>query len=252
MGPGYMDGITFYLTPKWEKLLEINVWADACIQIFFSLGVTWGGMITLASYNQFNNNVFRDALLVGMGNCITSFFAGFVIFGIIGYMAHELGVPVGEVAAQGAGLAFIAYPEAVSRMPISRHCSPRPVPQPEREEQKVVHTWRLPLHVLLRPEHGDQRRYLHLAAGGQPLGHLLRAHPRLPRGLRDGLDLRGGQVLGGSAVHARLLPLSQAFLEMVLEDFFTSDCHFDPELHNQGLRGEQVRHVPLSRLGEHR
>ena len=121
-----------------------------------------------------------------------------------------------------------------------RHRSPRPVPQPEREEQKVgdvalnmiltasfqvVHTWRLPLHVLLRPEHGDQRRHLHLAAGGQPLGHLLRAHPRLPRGLRDGLDLRGGQVLGGSAVHAWLLPLSQAFLEMVLEDFFTCHCH---------------------------
>ena len=121
-----------------------------------------------------------------------------------------------------------------------RHRSPRPIPQPEREEQKVgnvalnmiltasfqvVHTRRLPLHVLLRPEHGDQRRHLHLAAGGQPLGHLLRAHPRLPRGLRHGLDLRGGQVLGGSAIHAWLLPLSQAFLEMVLEDFFTSNCH---------------------------
>ena len=23
--PGYVDGITFYLTPQWEKLLEINV-----------------------------------------------------------------------------------------------------------------------------------------------------------------------------------------------------------------------------------
>jgi len=96
-----------------------QVWADACIQIFFSLGVTWGGMITLASYNKFENNVFRDAVIVGMGNCLTSFFAGFVIFGIIGYMAHELGVKVEDVAAQGAGLAFIAYPEAVSRMPIS-------------------------------------------------------------------------------------------------------------------------------------
>jgi len=97
----------------------IQVWADACIQIFFSLGVTWGGMITLASYNKFENNVFRDAVIVGLGNCLTSFFAGFVIFGIIGYMAHELGVKVEDVAAQGAGLAFIAYPEAVSRMPIS-------------------------------------------------------------------------------------------------------------------------------------
>jgi solute carrier family 6 amino acid transporter-like protein 5/7/9/14 len=117
--PGYMKGIEFYLTPKWEKLGEISVWADACIQIFFSLGVTWGGMITLASYNQFKNNVYRDALIVGVGNCLTSFFAGFVIFGIIGFMAHELDVPVEEVASQGAGLAFIAYPEAVSRMPIS-------------------------------------------------------------------------------------------------------------------------------------
>jgi len=79
----------------------IQVWADACIQIFFSLGVTWGGMITLASYNKFENNVFRDAVIVGLGNCLTSFFAGFVIFGIIGYMAHELGVKVEDVAAQG-------------------------------------------------------------------------------------------------------------------------------------------------------
>ena len=86
---------------RWINSFAYQVWADACIQIFFSLGVTWGGMITLASYNKFKNNVFRDAIMVGCGNCMTSFFAGFVIFGIIGFMAHELGVPVEEVAAQG-------------------------------------------------------------------------------------------------------------------------------------------------------
>ena len=34
-------------------------------------------------------------------SCLTSFFAGFVIFGVIGFMAHELGQPVEDVVKQG-------------------------------------------------------------------------------------------------------------------------------------------------------
>lgn len=117
--PGAADGIIFYLTPDWSRLTEARVWADAAMQIFFSLSPCWGGLITLASYNKFHNNCLKNSISIAFGNCGTSFYAGFVIFSIIGFMAHELGVPVKEVAAEGAGLAFIAYPEAVSRLPIS-------------------------------------------------------------------------------------------------------------------------------------
>uniref|UniRef100_A0A646QC04 Transporter n=1 Tax=Hemiscolopendra marginata TaxID=943146 RepID=A0A646QC04_9MYRI len=117
--PGYMDGILFYVTPKWEMLTEARVWGDAAVQIFFSLAPCWGGLITLASYNPFHNNCYRDAVLVGIVNPLTSVFAGFVIFGVVGFMSHELGVPVDKVVEQGAGLAFIAYPEAVTRLPLS-------------------------------------------------------------------------------------------------------------------------------------
>ncbi|KAG1699841.1 Sodium- and chloride-dependent glycine transporter 2 [Nymphon striatum] len=116
---GAMKGIIFYLTPQWERLLDAKVWGDAAVQIFFSLSPCWGGLITLASYNRFHNNCYRDAITVAFSNCLTSFFAGFVIFGIIGFMAHELGTDVDKVAKQGASLAFVAYPEAVARLPIS-------------------------------------------------------------------------------------------------------------------------------------
>ncbi|XP_023241236.1 sodium- and chloride-dependent glycine transporter 1-like isoform X1 [Centruroides sculpturatus] len=116
---GSFDGVMFYLTPQWDRLKEARVWGDAAMQIFFSLSPCWGGLITLASYNRFHNNCYKDTLFITFGNCATSFFAGFVIFSIVGFMAHELDVPVDEVASQGAGLAFVAYPEAVARLPIS-------------------------------------------------------------------------------------------------------------------------------------
>ncbi|XP_051861284.1 sodium- and chloride-dependent glycine transporter 2 isoform X2 [Drosophila albomicans] len=117
--PGANTGILFYLTPDWKQLANAQVWGDAAVQIFFALSPAWGGLITLSSYNKFSNNCYKDSLIVAFCNIATSFFAGLVIFSIIGFLAHELDVEVKKVVDQGAGLAFIVYPEVVTRLPIS-------------------------------------------------------------------------------------------------------------------------------------
>jgi len=116
---GAYEGIKFYVVPDWSRLSDIKVWEAAAVQIFFSLSVAGGGLITLASYNKFHNNVIRDTLIVCFGNCLTSVFAGFCIFSILGFLAHEMGVEVKDVVQSGSGLAFIAYPDLVTRLPVS-------------------------------------------------------------------------------------------------------------------------------------
>ncbi|XP_078738717.1 LOW QUALITY PROTEIN: sodium- and chloride-dependent neutral and basic amino acid transporter B(0+)-like [Lampetra fluviatilis] len=104
--PGAMLGIEFLSgpSPDLSKLQSAEVWKDAATQIFFSLSTAWGGLIALTSYNKFHNNCFQDAWSSPSTNCATSVFAGFVIFSILGHMAHTTGRHVSQVADAGCGL----------------------------------------------------------------------------------------------------------------------------------------------------
>ncbi|XP_076630222.1 sodium- and chloride-dependent glycine transporter 1 isoform X3 [Colletes latitarsis] len=113
---GASEGSAWFITPNWSTLGNASVWADAASQVFYSLGIGCGSLITLSSYSNFSNNCHRDAIFVTITNLLTSIFAGFVIFSILGFLAHEMQMEIHEVVQSGAGLAFIAYPEAVVRM----------------------------------------------------------------------------------------------------------------------------------------
>ncbi|XP_062891481.1 creatine transporter-like [Mobula hypostoma] len=116
--PGAVQGIIYYLQPDWSKLGEPQVWIDAGTQIFFSYAIGLGALTALGSYNQFHNDCYKDTFILSLVNSGTSFFAGLVVFSILGFMAEEQGVDISEVAESGPGLAFIAYPKAVTLMPL--------------------------------------------------------------------------------------------------------------------------------------
>ena len=114
---GAIDGIKAYLTPDFSKLQEPKVWIDAYSQIFFTLSLGFGIMIAYASYLPAKTNITKSAILTAVINSGYSLFAGFAVFSVLGFMASSQGKPISEVVTKSIGLAFVAYPQAVSIMP---------------------------------------------------------------------------------------------------------------------------------------
>lgn len=114
---GAREGIRAYLTPDFSKIAKPDVWIAAYSQIFFTLSLGFGIMVAYASYLPEKTNLTRNAILTGLINSSYSIFAGFAVFATLGYMAGAEGKPIAEVVKQSIGLAFVAYPKAISTMP---------------------------------------------------------------------------------------------------------------------------------------
>ncbi|KRT86769.1 neurotransmitter transporter, partial [Oryctes borbonicus] len=146
---GASDGLLHMYKPKIEKLGNPTVWLDAATQVFYSFGLAFGSLIAFGSYNQPKNNCVRDVILVSICNAFTAIYASAVIFAILGYKAmlnverckhnNELirnatnatsatftnitGVEICsleqqlDAAAEGTGLAFIVFTEAIVQLP---------------------------------------------------------------------------------------------------------------------------------------
>lgn len=115
--PGAATGIEYYIVPNFERLLSFQPWAEAAQQLFYSMGAAWGALITMSSYNKFNNNFYRDGIFVSIADTLTALLVGFVIFSTLGFMAEATGSTIEEVVVQGPGLIFIVLPEAITHMP---------------------------------------------------------------------------------------------------------------------------------------
>ncbi|MGM9988202.1 MAG: sodium-dependent transporter [Bacillaceae bacterium] len=114
---GATAGLNALFTPDWSAISHGKVWIAAYGQIFFSLSIGFGIMITYASYLPKKTELTNSALITGFANSSFEMLAGIGVFAALGFMATQLNVPVNEVSASGMGLAFVVFPKILSTMP---------------------------------------------------------------------------------------------------------------------------------------
>jgi len=115
--PGAKEGVAKYLKPDFAKLGDPKVWIDAYSQIFFTLSLGFGIMVAYASYLPRKADINLNACVTCVVDTVVSIVAGLAVFGTLGYMAARMGKPFEEVVQHGIGLAFVAYPQAISLLP---------------------------------------------------------------------------------------------------------------------------------------
>jgi NSS family neurotransmitter:Na+ symporter len=115
--PGAIDGLNYYLSPDLAALGNVDVWFAAFSQIAFTLSLGMAGMFAYGSFIAKKADVTNNAFIASFSNCATSFFAGFAVFSIVGFIMQALSVPVGDVSSAGLGLAFVTFPVGISMLP---------------------------------------------------------------------------------------------------------------------------------------
>lgn len=116
--PGALDGLNAFFTPDWGALSDPGVWIAAYSQIFFSLSIAFGIMLTYSSYLRRRSNLVPVSYVAAFANSSFELLAGIGVFATLGFMAFQQGIGVGELEGiSGVVLSFITFPQIISMMP---------------------------------------------------------------------------------------------------------------------------------------
>ena len=78
-------------------LLSPTVWLEAATQIFFSLGLAQGALISLSTYTKDKIKAVRQSALICIVNSITSLVVAVVVYSVLGFQATQEGADLQQV-----------------------------------------------------------------------------------------------------------------------------------------------------------
>ncbi|TJY59360.1 sodium-dependent transporter [Sinimarinibacterium sp. CAU 1509] len=106
--PGGMAGVEFYLKPDFSKVTA-HTFYDAIAQVFFSLSIGMGTLLTYGSYLSKNEHLPKAALTVAMIDTGVAVLAGLMIMPAV--------FAFGFNPSAGPGLTFVTLPAVFASMP---------------------------------------------------------------------------------------------------------------------------------------
>ncbi|SDC37450.1 neurotransmitter:Na+ symporter, NSS family [Melghirimyces thermohalophilus] len=115
--PGAVEGLNVLLTPDFSSLVDPNVWIAAYGQVFFSLSIGFGIMITYSSYLPEKSDLANSGMIAALANSGFEFLAALGVFGALGFLAVSQGSSVNEVVNAGVALAFVIFPQIINQFP---------------------------------------------------------------------------------------------------------------------------------------
>ena len=110
---GAMEGVAYYLKPSMEHFSVKTILA-AMGQLFYSMSLAMGIMITYGSYMKKENNLEQSVRQIEIFDTAIAFLAGLMI--IPGVFAFSGGTA--ESLNQGPGLMFVTLPKVFNSMPM--------------------------------------------------------------------------------------------------------------------------------------
>ena len=111
ISPGAIDGLKYYLVPDFSKFTW-KAFADACMQVMFSVGIGWAIFTTLGASVSDKNNLRKDSMWVTICDTCVALTAGFVIIPSV--------VGAGSTMTAGPSLVFLAMTDIFGKFPGGR------------------------------------------------------------------------------------------------------------------------------------
>lgn len=114
---GAWDGIRFLLVPDFSKLLAIEIWIDAIVQVFYQLTIAVGGIMSLSSMKPKREKHLLGIYLIPLSIVVCGMISAFNVFMYLGHFCLEQNLDIRQLSLSGPSLSFNIFPKALAILP---------------------------------------------------------------------------------------------------------------------------------------